>query len=172
MGRAFVFGDNVDTDVIIPAKYVTSTDPDRLAAGCMAGVDPDFSERFADGDVVVAGTNFGSGSSREHAPLAIQACGAEAVVAESFARIFFRNAINIGLPVLQVESTESIRDGDELAIAVEAGTVENETTGETLRAATYPEFLQAIVDAGGLIPYGRTLAGDDEAASGSGSRSG
>lgn len=158
MGRAFVFGDDVDTDQIIPANRITSDDPDHLADYCLSGIDPSFADRFESGDVVVAGTNFGCGSSREHAPVAIEAAGASAVVAESFARIFFRNAINIGLPVLEVpDATERISDGDELAVDPEAGLVTNETTGEELTADGLPPFVQEIVDAGGLIEYGRRL---------------
>jgi len=154
MGRAFVFDDNVDTDQIIPANRITSDDPDHLANYCLSGVDPEFADRFAPDDVVVAGTNFGCGSSREHAPIAIRAAGADAVVAESFARILFRNAINIGLPVLQVpEVTEHVSDGDELTIDVAAGTVTNQTAGEKLTATGVPPFVQEIVDAGGLIEY-------------------
>jgi 3-isopropylmalate/(R)-2-methylmalate dehydratase small subunit len=154
MGLAFVFGDNVDTDQIIPTNRITSDDPDHLAKYCLSGVDPEFTDRFAPGDVVVAGTNFGCGSSREHAPIAIRAAGADAVVAELFARIFFRNAINIGLPVLQVPNvTEHVSDGDDLTIDVAAGTVTNETVGEELAATGLPPFVQEIVDAGGLIEY-------------------
>lgn len=156
MGRAFVFGDNVDTDQIIPANRITSDDPDHLADYCLSGIDPEFADRFAPGDIVVAGTNFGCGSSREHAPVAIRAAGADAVVAESFARIFFRNAINIGLPVLQVpDVTKHVSDGDELTIDSSAGTVTNETVGEELTANGLPPFVQEIVDAGGLIEYGK-----------------
>lgn len=156
MGRAFVFGDNVDTDQIIPANRITSHDPDHLADYCLSGVDPEFADRFEAGDVVVAGTNFGCGSSREHAAVAIRAAGARAVVAESFARIFFRNAINIGLPALRVPSaTDRVSDGDELTVDPDAGTVTNETAGEELTATGLPPFVQEIVDAGGLIEYGK-----------------
>ncbi|WP_199174897.1 LeuD/DmdB family oxidoreductase small subunit [Halegenticoccus soli] len=157
MGRAFVFGDDVDTDAIIRAEHVTSADPDALAAHAMGGADPTFAGRFEPGDVVVAGTNFGCGSSREHAALALKGAGASAVVAESFARIFFRNAINVGLPALRVESTAGISEGDALRVDVGEGSVTDETTGEVLRAASYPAFLRELVDAGGLIEYGRRL---------------
>lgn len=166
MGHAFVFGDNVDTDQIIPANRITSDDPDHLADYCLSGIDPSFADRFDSGDVVVAGTNFGCGSSREHAPIAIQGVGASVVIAESFARIFFRNAINIGLPVLQIpDVTEHVSDGDELIIDSEGGTVTNEATGKELTASGIPPFVQEIVDTGGLIEYGKNLykeANEDE----------
>lgn len=163
MGQAHVFGDNVDTDQIIPAQHITTDDPEQLAQYCLAGLDESFADRFETGDVIVAGTNFGSGSSREHAPLAIQGAGAKAVVAESFARIFYRNAINIGLPVLKVEeATASISTGDELTVDVEGGVVENETSGKSLSAAGFPPFIQDIINAGGLIPYGQNQLDNDQ----------
>ncbi|WP_255152137.1 3-isopropylmalate dehydratase [Halorarius halobius] len=162
MGTAFVFGDDVDTDQILPGKYLAVTDEAELATHCMEGVDPTFPERFEAGDVVVAGTNFGGGSSREHAPIAIGANGAAAVVASSFARIFYRNAINIGLPVVELDrATERIDDGDEVVVDTAAGTVENRTTGETYDVATHPPFIQEIIDAGGLIEYGRTVLDEE-----------
>lgn len=166
MTRAFVFGDNIDTDQIIPARHMTSDDPDHLAEHCLSGVDPGFADQFDTGDIIVAGTNFGCGSSREHAPVAIQAAGADAVIAESFARIFFRNAINIGLPVLQIDdATTHISDEDVLSLDLEAGEVQNETTGQTLTAAGFPPFVQDLVDAGGLIEYGHELAADEPSSS-------
>lgn len=158
MGRAFVFGDNVDTDQIIPAQHITSDDPAELAEHCFATLDVSFNDRFDDGDVVVAGTNFGSGSSREHAPMAIAGAGAGAVVAESFSRIFYRNAINIGLPVFVIpDITDHVEAGDELRVDPPAGEVRNTTTGETFTADEFPEFVQEILDAGGLIEYGQQL---------------
>lgn len=162
MGRAFLFGDDVDTDQIIPAQFVTTADPGKLGEHCMEGADPSFADRVEPGDVLVAGTNFGCGSSREHAALAIQGTGVEAVVAESFARIFFRNAINVGLPVLNVpDATERISDGDDLAVDPDTGVIENETTGDRIEAQGLPEFVQEIVDAGGLVEYGRRIADDE-----------
>jgi 3-isopropylmalate dehydratase small subunit len=152
-GRAVVFGDNIDTDVIIPARYLTSTDPKELAKHCMEGVDPGFFGRIVPGaTVMVAGKNFGCGSSREHAPWAIKGCGILAVIASSFARIFFRNAINVGLPILESpEAVEGIREGDEVSIDLERGEIRNETTGQTFRAQAFPPFLQEIIASGGLM---------------------
>ncbi|MDR3208134.1 MAG: 3-isopropylmalate dehydratase small subunit, partial [Oscillospiraceae bacterium] len=127
--RLFLYGDNVDTDVIIPARYLTTGDPAALAAHCMEDIDPAFAGTVASGDVIVAGRNFGCGSSREHAPLAIKACGISCVVADSFARIFYRNAINIGLPILECpEAAQGIRPGDEVTVDIGAGRIENKTT--------------------------------------------
>lgn len=152
-GKAIVFGDNVDTDVIIPARYLTSTDPKELARHCMEGLDPRFPERVIPGEtILVAGKNFGCGSSREHAPLAIKGCGVVAVIAASFARIFFRNAINIGLPILELEEAPSrIREGDVVSIDLTTGEIRNETTGEVFTAQAFPPFLQEIIAAGGLM---------------------
>jgi len=158
MGSAFVFGDNVDTDQILPGKYLTLSDEAELAEHCMEGVDPTFPDRFAAGDVLVAGTNFGGGSSREHAPIAIKANGAAAVVASSFARIFYRNAINIGLPVVELKrATERISEGDDVVVDTTQGFVKNRTTDEVYDVATHPPFIQEIIDAGGLINYGKTV---------------
>jgi 3-isopropylmalate dehydratase small subunit len=162
MGRAFVFGDNVDTDQIIPAQHITSDDPDELAEHCFETLDISFNDRFDEGDVVVAGTNFGSGSSREHAPMAIAGVGANAVVAESFSRIFYRNAINIGLPVFEIpDITDHVEAGDDLSVDPAAGEVRNATTGETFSAESFPDFIQAILDAGGLVEYGQQLDSSD-----------
>ncbi|APX98572.1 LeuD/DmdB family oxidoreductase small subunit [Natronorubrum daqingense] len=156
MGRAHVFGDDIDTDQIIPAQHTTLSEPAHLAAHAMAGIDTSFSDRFDADDVVVAGTNFGCGSSREHAAISLQAVGAEAVVAESFARIFYRNAINIGLPVLHVSNvTDRVTEGDTLAIDVEDGVVTNKSREEILVAESLPLFVRHILDSGGLIEYGR-----------------
>lgn len=162
MGRAFVFGDNVDTDQIIPAQHITSDDPEELAEHCFETLDDSFNDRFDDGDVVVAGTNFGSGSSREHAPIAIAGAGASDVVAESFSRIFYRNAINIGLPVFEIPAiTDLVEAGDALSVDPAAGEVRNATTGETFSAESFPEFIQEILDAGGLVEYGQQLDSSD-----------
>jgi|UniRef100_A0A7V3YFH5 3-isopropylmalate/(R)-2-methylmalate dehydratase small subunit len=152
-GKAVVFGDNVDTDVIIPARYLTSTDPEELGKHCMEGLDPHFSQRITPGaTILVAGKNFGCGSSREHAPLALKGCGVSAVVAASFARIFFRNAINIGLPILESEeAARGIREGDMVSIDLARGEIRNETTGEIFWARPFPPFLQEIIAAGGLM---------------------
>lgn len=152
MGTVFCFGDNVDTDLIAP----TTADGDKpLTELCMSGIDPSFSEEFSSGDVVVAGRNFGCGSSRETAPKSLQELGAEAVVAHSFARIFYRNAINIGLPVFEIDdATEKFTQGDQIAIDEANGVITNESRGVSYAAPAHPDFLQKIIDAGGLIAYG------------------
>ena len=153
-GRAHVYGDNVDTDVIIPARYLTSHDPAELAAHCMENIDSEFVTKVRPGDIIVGGENFGCGSSREHAPIAIKASGVSAVIASSFARIFFRNAINVGLPALVCpEAAAEIRKGDELSLELATGRVENVTQGRTYQAEPFPEFLREIVAAGGLVVY-------------------
>jgi 3-isopropylmalate/(R)-2-methylmalate dehydratase small subunit len=153
-GTAHVYGDNVDTDVIIPARYLTSAEAEELAAHCLEDLDAGFVTRVRPGDVIVGGRNFGSGSSREHAPLAIKGSGVACVVAESFARIFFRNAINVGLPIVECPRvTEGAETGDEFRIDLEAGVVENVTRGWTLGATALPEFMKEILDAGGLMPW-------------------
>ena len=153
-GRAHVYGDNVDTDVIIPARYLTVWDPAELAAHCLEDLDPEFVKKVQPGDMIVAGENFGSGSSREHAPIAIKAAGVSCVIAKSFARIFFRNAINVGLPALVCpEAAGEIKPGDEVAVDLGAGRIENLTQGRGYQAEPFPEFLQQIVAAGGLVPY-------------------
>jgi len=150
--RAWVFGDNVDTDVIIPARYLTTTDPAILAAYCMEDIDPLFAKEVQPGDVIVAGSNFGCGSSREHAPIAIKGAGVAAVVASSFARIFYRNAINIGMPILECpEAVAAIKAGDRVTIDLLAGRITNETTGAVFAAQPYPESILRIINAGGLI---------------------
>ncbi len=155
-GRAWVFGDNIDTDVIIPGRYLNTTDPKELAAHCMEGVDPEFPRKVQPGDIVVAGRNFGSGSSREHAPLSLQAAGVSCIIAKSFARIFFRNAINIGLPVLECpEAVDAISPGDELEVHLDTGEIRNQRTGQAFRAKPYPPFMLELIRAGGLIPYTR-----------------
>jgi 3-isopropylmalate/(R)-2-methylmalate dehydratase small subunit len=153
-GAAHVYGDNVDTDVIIPARYLTSTEPEELAPHCLEDLDPEFASRCRPGDLIVAGRNFGSGSSREHAPLAIKGAGIACVVAESFARIFFRNAINVGLPIVECPGvTGEARTGDRFRVDLEAGVVENVTRGLRHPATPLPPFMKEILDAGGLMPW-------------------
>ncbi len=151
-GKAFKYGDNVDTDVIIPARYLNTLDPDELACHCMEDMDRDFASKVKKGDLIVAGENFGCGSSREHAPLAIKASGISCVIASSFARIFYRNAINIGLPILECpDAYSNINAGDELAVNLENGRIQNITAGKVLTAEPFPEFMRKIINAGGLI---------------------
>lgn len=153
-GRAWVLGDNVDTDVIIPARYLLTSDPIELGKHCMEDLDPDFASAVRPGDVLVAGQNFGCGSSREHAPLAIKGAGVAAVIATSFARIFYRNAINIGFPIFESsEAYQEIDEGDEVEIDPSNGIVRDLTKGTEYQAAAFPEFLQAIMNRGGLRGY-------------------
>lgn len=153
-GKVIKYGDNVDTDVIIPARYLTTTDPQVLKEHCMEDLDPTFRERVTPQTILVAGKNFGCGSSREHAPLSIKASGVQAIIADSFARIFYRNAINIGLPIVEhPEATKTINEGDEVEIDFEKGEIANLTTGKTLTIAPFPPFIQNIVREGGLMNY-------------------
>jgi 3-isopropylmalate dehydratase small subunit len=153
-GRAWKYGANVNTDVIIPARYLNTWLPEELAKHCMEDLDPAFIQKVKPGDIVVATSNFGCGSSREHAPIALKAAGVSAVIAESFARIFYRNSMNMGLPILEsAEAAERIRDGDVLSVDLATGSIVNETRGETYRAKSYPEFMLALINAGGLIEY-------------------
>jgi len=153
-GKVHKFGADVNTDVIIPARYLNVSEPSELAKHCMEDIDPEFTAKVKPGDVIVATTNFGCGSSREHAPLAIKACGISCVIAQSFARIFFRNAINIGLPLLEyTESLDVIEDGDILEVDLSTGVIKNITKNKTVMANPYPEFMMDIIDANGLIEY-------------------
>jgi 3-isopropylmalate/(R)-2-methylmalate dehydratase small subunit len=152
-GRAWVFGDDIDTDQITPSRFIVSTDPDELATRAFNDLRPEFSAGVSEGEFVVAGENFGGGSSREHAPLSLLGAGVDAVVAQSFARIFFRNAINLGLPVLICPDADRIDDSDEISIDLDAGLVTNHETGDTYDAEPLPEFLQELVDEGGLTAY-------------------
>ncbi len=154
-GNAWVYGDNVDTDVIIPARYLVTSDERSLAAHCMEDIDETYAKGVSKGDVITAGNNFGCGSSREHAPIAIKGSGASCVIAKSFARIFYRNAINIGLPILECTETDRIAKGDLLEIDLTKGTITNRTKGETYHAKPFPEFLQSLIGLGGLAPYVR-----------------
>ncbi len=151
-GKVFLYPDNVDTDVIIPARYLNISDTAKLAEHCMEDIDTTFYTRVQKGDVIVAGHNFGCGSSREHAPLVLKACGVGCVIAKSFARIFYRNAINIGLPILEcAEAAENIRNNDEIHIAFDSGKITNLSTGKMYQAAPFPPFIQSIIKAGGLM---------------------
>lgn len=153
-GRVFKYGDNVDTDVIIPARYLNSSDPGELAAHCMEDIDKEFVKKVQEGDIIVADKNFGCGSSREHAPIAIKAAGVSCVIAETFARIFYRNAINIGLPIVECkEAARAISDGDEVEVDFDSGVITNKTTGERFKGQAFPEFMQKIIDCGGLVNY-------------------
>jgi len=156
-GAVHKFASDVDTDVIIPARYLTSSDPTELARHCMEDLDPAFASRVRPGDVVVAGRNFGCGSSREHAPMALKAAGVACVVAASFARIFFRNALNTALPILECPAAaEGIADGDRVAIDLAEGVVRDLTTGATYRAEPFPPFMRELLAAGGLAAYAAT----------------
>jgi 3-isopropylmalate/(R)-2-methylmalate dehydratase small subunit len=153
-GKAHKFGRDIDTDIIIPAQYLTTFDPAELAGHCMEPLDPDFPNKVEAGDIIVADENFGCGSSREHAPVAIKGAGIGAVVAKSFARIFYRNAINTGLPILECpEAVDDARPGDRLKIDVGAGKIINLTTGNSFDVPPFPPFLAGVIEAGGLIEY-------------------
>jgi 3-isopropylmalate/(R)-2-methylmalate dehydratase small subunit len=153
-GQAWKFGANVDTDVIIPVRYLTSSDPAELGKRCLEGLDPEFATKVRAGDVIVALENFGCGSSREHAPVAIKGAGVSCVIAATFARIFFRNALNIGLPIVEAaEAALRIEAGDTVEVDVASGRIINHTKGETYQAAPFPPFVQELVAAGGLVPY-------------------
>ena len=151
-GKVFKYPDNVDTDVIIPARYLNTPDARELAMHCMEDIDTEFVQKVQPGDVMVAGWNFGCGSSREHAPLVIKTCGTGCVIAKSFARIFYRNAINIGLPILECEeAAEEISANDEVLVDFDTGKITNVTTGRTYQAQPFPPFIQSIIKAGGLL---------------------
>ena len=151
-GTVYKYPDNVDTDVIIPARYLNTPDAQELAKHCMEDIDPEYVRKVKPGDVMVAGWNFGCGSSREHAPLAIKACGVKCVIAPSFARIFYRNAINIGFPILEcAEAAEGIQAGDTVSVDFGTGVITDETTGKTYQAAPFPAFINGIIQSGGLL---------------------
>ncbi len=153
-GRVFRYKDNVDTDVIIPARYLNTSDPKELAAHCMEDIDTEFVKKVKEGDIIVAGRNFGCGSSREHAPIAIKASGVSCVIASTFARIFYRNAINIGLPILECEqAVKGIENGDEVEIDFDSGIIRNLTKGTTFKAQPFPEFMKKIMASDGLVNY-------------------
>lgn len=153
-GRAWKFGRDVDTDAIIPARYLNTSDPAELGKHCMEDADPAFVSKVNPGDLIVAGENFGCGSSREHAPVAIKAAGVSCVIAKSFARIFYRNSINTGLPILESpEAVDGVNEGDEIEVDAGAGAIRNLTTGREYRAEPFPPFIQEIISRGGLIEY-------------------
>lgn len=153
-GKVFKYGDNVDTDVIIPARYLNSSDPAELATHCMEDIDKEFVNKVHKGDIIVAEKNFGCGSSREHAPIAIKAAGVSCVIAETFARIFYRNAINIGLPIIECkEASEGIEDGDDVEVDFDSGMIYNRTKGTEFKGQAFPEFMQKLIAAGGLVNY-------------------
>lgn len=150
--KVYKYGDNVDTDVIIPARHLNDPDPKALASHCMEDIDADFSKTVEQGDIIVAGANFGCGSSREHAPLAIKSCGVKCVIAKSYARIFYRNAINIGMPILECpEAVDGISAGDTVSVDFDTGIITNESTGERFQAQPFPPFIQNIIKCGGLL---------------------
>lgn len=151
-GTVFKYPDNVDTDVIIPARYLNSQDAAELARHCMEDIDPDFVNKVKPGDIMVGGWNFGCGSSREHAPVAIKAAGVSCVIAKSFARIFYRNSINMGLPILECpEAVDAISEGDVVSVDADTGTITDETTGAVFHAQPFPAFIQEIINDGGLV---------------------
>ena len=153
-GRVFKFGSNVDTDVIIPARYLNVPDPSELAKHCMEDIDKEFVNKVSKGDIIVAVKNFGCGSSREHAPIAIKAAGVSCVIAETFARIFYRNAINIGLPIIECpEAAKVIEEGDQVEVDFDSGMIYNKTKGTEYKGQAFPEFMQKIISNGGLINY-------------------
>lgn len=153
-GKVFKYGDNIDTDVIIPARYLNSSDPAELATHCMEDIDTDFVKNVKKGDIMVAQKNFGCGSSREHAPIAIKASGISCVIAETFARIFYRNAINIGLPIIECpQASRGIEAGDEVEVDFDSGIIYNRTKGTQFQGQAFPEFMQKIIKAEGLINY-------------------
>lgn len=153
-GKVFKYGDNVDTDVIIPARYLNAPSPEELAKHCMEDIDISFATTVKPGDIMVGGANFGCGSSREHAPIAIRACGVRCVIAASFARIFYRNSINIGFPILECpEAAAAIQGGDTVSVDFASGVIHDDTTGESFQAAAFPPFIQKIIEHDGLLPY-------------------
>ncbi len=153
-GTVFKYGDNIDTDVIIPARYLNSSDPAELASHCMEDIDKDFIKKVKKGDIIVATKNFGCGSSREHAPIAIKAAGVSCVIAETFARIFYRNAINIGMPIIEcAEAAAAIEDGDEVEVDFDSGIITDVTKGTSYKGQAFPAFMQKIIDAEGLVNY-------------------
>jgi 3-isopropylmalate/(R)-2-methylmalate dehydratase small subunit len=159
-GKVHKYGDNVNTDEIIPARYLNTTDPQELGAHCMEGLDRDFVSTIRQGDIIVAGQNFGCGSSREHAPIAIKAAGISCVIAKTFARIFYRNSINIGLPILECpEAADALAAGDEVEVDLESGRIRSATTSREFHAKPFPPFMQEIIAAGGLINYARRRVG-------------
>ena len=154
-GKVWKFGANIDTDVIIAARYLNSSDPEHLAKYVMEDADPDFPKKLNRGDIIIAGENFGCGSSREHAPIALKAAGVAAVVAPSFARIFYRNAFNMGLPIFELPESLEIKEGEEISINLDAGEITNLTTNKTYKFIPIPPFMQELIASGGLINYAK-----------------
>ena len=154
-GKVWKFGDNIDTDLIIAARYLNTSEPDELARHVMEDADPEFAKKMSPGDIIVAGENFGCGSSREHAPIALKAAGISAVVAPTFARIFYRNAFNMGLPIFELPESDEIKEGDHIRIDMDNGKIFNETSGKSYSFVPIPAFMQELVDAGGLINYAK-----------------
>ena len=152
-GKCIKYGDNIDTDVIIPARYLNTSDHQELAKHCMEDIDTEFSNKVKNANIIVAGSNFGCGSSREHAPVAIKASGIECVIAKNFARIFYRNSINIGLPILECDEVERINENDELEINFSEGKITNKTRGEEYEVTKFPEFMQKLIEDGGLMKH-------------------
>lgn len=165
-GNAHRYGRDIDTDVIIPARYLTTTVPEELAKHCLEDLDPSFASRVEPGDILVAEENFGCGSSREHAPISIKAAGVSVVIAKSFARIFYRNSINIGLPIMEcAEAVDGIKTGDRVAVDADTGTIKNLTTGAEFHAQPFPPFIQEIIEYGGLIPRTKAKLAKEQQAS-------
>ncbi len=159
-GRVWLFGDNINTDEIIPARYLNTSDPAELARHCMEDADATFPDKVGQGDIIVAGANFGCGSSREHAPIALKAAGVACVIAESFARIFYRNAFNMGLPILECSGiSDEVSDGDSVAVDLDTGKIAMESSGRVLQAQAVPPFMQQLLDQGGLMNYVKRKAG-------------
>ncbi|MDR1247313.1 MAG: 3-isopropylmalate dehydratase small subunit [Clostridiales Family XIII bacterium] len=160
MGKVYKYGDNVDTDVIIPARYLVTSDPAELAKHCMEDIDKDFAAKAKPGDIIVAGKNFGCGSSREHAPIAIKGAGVACVIAPTFARIFYRNSFNTGLPILESdEAAEKIDAGDEVEVDFATGAIRNITKGESYKAEPFPPFISKLIESGGLVEYVKSQKG-------------
>ena len=163
-GKVFKYGDNVDTDVIIPARYLNAPSPEELAKHCMEDIDPAFATTVQVGDIIVGGANFGCGSSREHAPISIRACGVACVIAASFARIFYRNSINIGFPILECpEAAAAIQNGDTISVDFDSGVIHDETTGQNFKAVAFPAFINRIIEHDGLLPYLKARQDAEEA---------
>ncbi len=154
-GKVWKFGKNIDTDIIIAARYLNTSDPKELAKHIMEDADPKFTQKMQPGDIIVAGENFGCGSSREHAPIALKSAGISAVIAPTFARIFYRNAFNMGLPIFELKEVDEINEGDIVKIDMHKGEIINETTNKSYKFTPIPEFMQELVDAGGLIEYAK-----------------
>jgi len=160
-GKVWNFGSNIDTDLIIAARYLNSSDPEHLAKYVMEDADPDFSSKVQPGDIIVAGENFGCGSSREHAPIALKAAGVAAVIAPTFARIFYRNAFNMGLPIFELENAEEIIEGQEVSIDLDEGTIQNNSTEKSYKFTPIPPFMQELLGCGGLMNYAAKEAKND-----------